>query len=274
MANESESPHRAVLNLLTGHFRETSGYRALRKRGVGDWLLIHTVSGRGRFGHGGGELIAEPGDWVLLRPGTPHDYGVEAELQRWDLVWAHFQPRMEWLALLAWPVAAEGLMRLRVEGAEGDALAAQFLGVHALLNSQRPRREAYAMNGLEALLLGLDAHNEDAEAQAKDQRIQRAMDHLDRHLAGKLLIDDVAGAVGLSPSRLAHLFKDETGQTVQGYLEARRMQVAADLLRRTSFPIKQIAAAAGFESQFYFSQRFSRWTGMSPLAFRQQQDRA
>lgn len=272
MIEVAESPHRTVLNLLTGHFRETSGYRAMRRQGVGDWLLIHTVSGRGRFGHAGGELIAEAGDWVLLRPGTPHDYGVEASLQRWDLVWAHFQPRPDWLAWLNWPPVTDGLLRLHIDGTAGEALAAQFLDVHALLSSQRVRREAFAMNALEAVLLGIDAHN--AKAAPGDPRIRRAMDYLDSHLTEKILIEDVAGAIGLSPSRLAHLFKDETGRTLQSYLEARRMQVAADLLRRTSFPIKQVAAAAGFESQFYFSQRFSRWTGLSPLAFRRQQDRA
>ncbi|UJW87004.1 helix-turn-helix domain-containing protein [Devosia sp. SL43] len=265
MTVAAETPHRAVLSLLTGHFHETSGYRAVRRQGVGDWLLIHTVAGRGRFGHAGGELIAEPGDWVLLRPGTPHDYGVETSLQRWDLVWAHFQPRADWLAWLNWPEQAAGLMRLHVED---EAFGAQFLAVHGLLGSQRLRSDALAMNALEALLLRLDEHNVEGRAKSGDPRIHQAMDFLDRHLAEKLLIDDVADGVGLSPSRLAHLFKQQTGQTVQGYLEARRMQVAADLLRRTSFPIKQVAAAAGFESQFYFSQRFSRWTGLSPLAFR------
>lgn len=97
------------------------------------------------------------------------------------------------------------------------------------------------------------------------------MAFLDTHLAEKLLVDDVAAAVGLSPSRLAHLFRAQTGQTIQGHLEVSRMQMAADLLRRTGFPIKQIAASAGFESPFYFSQRFRRWAGQSPLHYRRQQ---
>lgn len=260
-----ESQYHATRRLLTGHFRETSGYRAFREHGVADWLLIHTVSGRGRFGHAGGELIAEAGDWVLLRPGTRHDYGVEAELQRWELVWAHFQPRAEWLDWLAWPAVADGLLRQHIDS---DHIAAQFLEVHRLLDNQHRRSEALAMNALEALLLACDAHNPHAEARPLDRRIQHALDFLDQHLAEKLLIDDVAEAVGLSPSRLAHLFREETGETVQGHLETRRMQLAADLLRRTGFPIKQIAGQCGFESQFYFSQRFRRFSGQSPLAFR------
>ncbi|MGB3339665.1 MAG: helix-turn-helix domain-containing protein [Devosia sp.] len=272
MSDIAEAPHKAVLSLLTGHFNETSGYRAVRRQGVGDWLMIHTVSGRGRFGHAHGELIAEPGDWVLLRPGTPHDYGVEPTLQRWELVWAHFQPRPDWLTWLAWPRVAEGLMRQRIDGIEGEELARQFLGVHHLLNSQRHGREAFAMNALEAVVLGCGAFNHAEQASRGDSRIGRALDYLDRHLAEKILIDDVAQAVGLSSSRLSHLFKAETGQTLQGYLEARRLQLGADLLRRTGFPIKQIAATAGFENQFYFSQRFRRWTGLSPLQFRRKED--
>jgi len=268
MADLPEAPHKAVRSLLTGHFHETSGYRAVRRQGVGDWLLIHTISGRGRVGHAGGDLMVQAGDWVLLRPGTPHDYGVEPELQRWELLWAHFQPRSDWFAWLGWPSVAEGLMHLHIEG---EMLAQQFLDAHALLNSQRERREAYAMNALEAVLLGCDAQNGAARAKQGDTRIRRALDYLDSHLTEKVLIEDVASAIGLSPSRLAHLFKDETGQTLQGHLEARRMQVASELLRRTGFPIKQVAAAAGFESPFYFSQRFRRWTGMSPLQFRRQQ---
>jgi AraC family transcriptional regulator of arabinose operon len=266
-----DTPHQAVVSLLTGHFRETSGYRAVRRNGVGDWLLIQTVSGRGRFGYHGGELLAEPGDWVLLRPGAPHDYGVEPVLQHWDLVWAHFQPRADWLPLLAWPEVAPGLMRLRPEDDSATELGRRLLEVHDLLTGQQPRREAFAMNALEALLLNCDLHN-DRAAPTGDRRINLAMDYLEGHLAAKVLIEDVAAAVGLSPSRLAHLFKDQTGETLQGHLEARRMQVAADLLRRTSFPIKQIAATSGFESPFYFSQRFRKWTGLSPMQFRRRQD--
>lgn len=270
MSEIAEDPYQATRRLLTGHFHETSGYRAVRRRGVGDWLLVHTTGGRGRFGHAGGELIVEPGDWVLLRPGTPHDYGVEATLERWELVWAHFQPRADWGDWLDWPAEAEGLMRLRIEGEE---LTERFLAVHQLCIGQEMRSEARAFHALEGLLLGLDEHNQKREARPGDERIRRALAFVGDRLGEKLLVEDIAEAVGLSPSRLAHLFRQETGETLQGHIEARRMRLAVDLLRQTSFPIKQIAASAGFESPFYFSQRFRRFAGLSPQQFRQRQDR-
>lgn len=269
MAELPDTPYQPTRSLLTGHFHEQSGYRAIRRQGSGDWLLILTLDGQGRFGHAGGELLTSPGDWVLLRPGTPHDYGVEPQLQRWELLWAHFQPRADWFAWLGWPEAAKGLMRLRIAGDARQELTAQFLRVHELLGSQRRHAEALALNALEALLLGCDAQQDQQAAPNQDPRIARALDYLELHMAEKILIEDVAAAVGLSASRLAHLFRQHTGQSIQQHLELRRMQVAAELLRRTGFPIQQVAATTGFDSPFYFSRRFAQWAGLSPLAFRQ-----
>lgn len=265
MAQAQEFRHTPVLQLLTGHFNETSGYRVLRPDGVGDWLLIHTIAGAGRFGHLGGDLISSPGDWVLIRPGTLHDYAVAPAAAAWELLWVHFQPRAHWLEWLDWPAVAPGLMLLH----PGQQKAAEhFHDAHRLLHGDLRHREAFAMHALEGLLLECSLSNPLAAMSHHDERVRRAMDYLERNLARKVLVSDVAAAVGLSTSRLAHLFTAETGQTVQRYLEARRMQRASELLSRTGFSVQQIAETVGFESQFYFSQRFKRWTKQSPLAFR------
>ena len=94
------------------------------------------------------------------------------------------------------------------------------------------------------------------------------MDYIERNIARRLTLADIASAAGLSTSRLSHLFREQSGQTPQHYLESLRMQRASELLRRTGFSIKQIASAVGFDSQFYFSQRFKARTKLSPSSFR------
>ncbi len=256
MNTTDETPHDDVLRLLTGHFDEAAGYRAYRPKGVGDWLLVLTLSGVGRFGHPNGSYRAEAGDWVLLPPGIPHDYGVAEDAERWELVWAHFRPRADWHEWLRWPRLHSGLRVLRPDRDQG-ALAAQFLRVHDLLGSGQRRAEALAMNALEALLLQCDMHNP-PDTNRLDERVQRATAFMEAHLGERVSVGDVGRGVGLSPSRLSHLFRAQTGQSVQGYLEGVRLRRAIDLLQRTSFPIKLIAAEVGFESQFYFSRRFAR----------------
>lgn len=254
---------------MTGHFHQGSGFRAYRSRGVQDWLLVHTLSGQGRFGHPGGEIIATPGDWVLLRPGTLHDYGVEPSLKQWELLWAHFQPRADWLGWLNWPAVHDGLMRLRLDDTpERKKIVDRFFQAHGLLNSNLRYHETFAMNALEEVLLWCDQHNPLSVESGGDPRVRDAMDHLARHLERKITLDDLAGEVGLSASRLSHLFKAESGQTPQQYLEACRMKRAAELLQRTTFSVKQIASAVGFDSPFYFSLRFKAWTKQSPTLYR------
>lgn len=264
MADVEPPRYVSVLELLTGHFNEGSGYRIVRRDGVGDWLLIATLSGKGRFGHAGGDLIVEPGDWVLIRPGTFHDYGVEASLRQWELLWVHFQPRAHWLPWLNWPSVAPGLMRLTMP----DEATHRFHEVHRLFSGEQRRREAYAMNALEALLLDCDRHNPLATASTYDTRVRRALDYLGSNLARKATLADIAGAAGLSVSRLSHLFREQTGQTPQQHLENLRMRYAAELLERTGFSVKQIADAVGFESAFYFSLRFKARTKLSPTDYR------
>ena len=272
MSDPVEVFHHPVLQLLTGHFREASGYRAYRRGGVGDWLVIYTVSGQGRFGHPDGELVAGPGDWVLLRPGTRHDYGVDTTVKRWELIWAHFQPRAEWQRLLAWPPVHGGLMRLRIDGSAGTRIARRFSDVHKLRNTELPHRDMVAMNALEDVFLQCDRQN--APARRGDERVRKALDYMEQHIDRKLSLNTLAAAVGLSPSRLAHLFSAESGQTPQRYLEGLRMQRAADLLERTSFSVKQIAGAVGFDNPLYFSLRFKAFTHSSPTEFRQENAQA
>ncbi|MBJ3783376.1 helix-turn-helix domain-containing protein [Devosia sediminis] len=264
MRDPVETPYSSTAPLLTGHFREAQGYRAYRPNGVDDWLLVLTLSGGGRFGHEGGEVTTVAGVWMLLPPGTAHDYRVADGAPGWELLWAHFQPRADWHALLDWPILGGAL-----RGMTGNAdLSDQFLRVHQHLISGRRRAEALAMNAMETLFLACDEHLASV-ADTIDRRVERAMRFVETHLAEPLSVATIAAEAGLSPSRLAHLFRDVTGQSLQAFVEQRRMVRAADLLRRTSFPVKRVAAEVGFESPFYFSRRFARWSGKSPVAFRQ-----
>ena len=269
------TPHVTASPLLTGHFRQKRGYRAWREQGTEDWLLIYTVGGKGRFGYRGGELIAEVGDLVLIKPGTLHDYGVEDSLERWELLWVHFRPpaqRVEWLEWMAWPAAAEeapGLMRLRLAGALRQRVRRRLLEMHQLATGGHPRREALAMNALEEVLLWCDAVNP-LHAQGRlDPRVRAAMDAMCRRLGEKVLLEELAAGVNLSVSRLAHLFREEVGVSPQQFLEAQRLERAKQLLALTADSVKEIAYRLGFSSAFYFSLRFKRYTGRSPKVWRE-----
>ena len=268
MPQRVETPHPNFVHLVTGHF-EHHHVAAWRERGTADWLLIYTVAGRARCGYEGGEILALPGDILLLRPGTRHDYGEETTVRRWELLWTHFHPKPDWLDLLLWPEEAPGLMRLSLPPGEArDRILARFFDVHRLASSAFPRHTRFAMNALEEVLLLCDALNPRSQTARLDARIERTLHYLNRHLAESLSLADLAQVSGLSVSRLSHLFHRQVGITPQQYQEAQRLSRAKQLLELTRRPIQAIAEEVGFENPFYFSLRFKRQTGLSPRAYR------
>jgi AraC family transcriptional regulator, arabinose operon regulatory protein len=126
--------------------------------------------------------------------------------------------------------------------------------------------KSMAMNALEEALLWCAKHV--LRKSEHDSRIEQAEEYLCQHLRDHVTLDDLADAVGLSVSRLSHLFKQQTGVTPQRYYEVQRLERARQLLELTSLPIKSIATEVGFESPFYFTLRFKRYAGKSPRKYR------
>jgi len=122
------------------------------------------------------------------------------------------------------------------------------------------------MNALEELLLLCDAANLD-HGSSLDNRVQAAVEFMAAYIADKIALADIAAAVSLSPSRLSHVFKTQTGLAPLQYLEMRRLERAKQLLERTALSIKEIAAEVGYDP-FYLSQRFKQQTGLAPRDFR------
>ena len=269
MPDKHEETHPDVGHLVTGRFRETAGYETWRARGTDDWLLIATLDGGGRFGGDGPQILAKPGDLVLVHPHTRHDYGVAPEAGVWEFLWTHFHPRPDWAPWLLWPEAVPGIGLLTLKDADlrGRAFA-RFAQAHELATSALRRRETFAMNALEEVLLLCDLGNPRARPSRLDPRIEEAMNFLCRRLGEPTGLDDLASHVGLSVSRLAHLFRQEVGLTPQQFLEGQRLHRARQLLELTARPIAAIAAEVGYENPFYFTLRFKRETGYSPRDYR------
>lgn len=263
-----ETPYSTVERLLTGHERRTLN-RCWRPHGTPTPLLIHTLSGRGvvRIGEDEDPHAMSPGDTVLWPAGAPQDFGSDDAAEAWELVWAHFHPRQQWYEWLTWPVLGDGVVRMlappsRLRARIQDAL----LETDSYARSALPRATDHALNALERALLWLDAANPEPVRLAEP--IQEAVLFISHHLDQRLRVEDIAAAARLSPSRLAHLFKQQVGVSPARFVEQRRMERARALLESTTLPVGAIAATTGFSTQFYFAARFNAHTGMSPSEWR------
>jgi AraC family transcriptional regulator of arabinose operon len=270
--------HTPTVNpIVAGRFTEGATYNTWRPSGTKDYLLILTVSGSGRFGHAHGEVTTAPGDLVILRPGTPHDYATARGATGWGLLWAHFLPRpfwQEWITGLPTAAAGVALLSLGAESPERVAVESSLDAMYRYATGGLPRRTEFALNALEAALLHCDAANPLASARATfDERVFRTMEQLrGERLAEPISLEQLARAVNLSPSRLSHLFKAQTGRTLGQFQEEERLLRAQQLLTLTNRSVTAIAEEVGFASPFYFTLRFKKHTGQSPREFRRRDE--
>jgi len=101
-----------------------------------------------------------------------------------------------------------------------------------------------------------------------DRRIRRVASVLEQQYRDPPSVEQLADDVGLSVSRLSHLFRQETGLSVQGFILERRLMMAAMLLVQTHERISQIAYSVGFGDVSNFNHAFKRRFSMSPRQYR------
>jgi AraC family transcriptional regulator of arabinose operon len=116
--------------------------------------------------------------------------------------------------------------------------------------------------------MGRNSVNSRRSARQPDSRIARALDLLTDGLAHPFVEEQMARAVGLSPSRFRHLFREQVGDSARNFQERQRMRRARELLATSRQTIGEVAAALGFSNPFYFTLRFKKHTGEGPRAFR------
>ncbi|THF64030.1 AraC family transcriptional regulator [Pseudothauera nasutitermitis] len=81
--------------------------------------------------------------------------------------------------------------------------------------------------------------------------------------------EDVAARLNVSVRTLHRQLKEE-GLSLQRLKNEVRREQAIKLLLQTQKPVKQVAAAVGFDSEKSFSRAFRAWTGTTPRRFRRQ----
>ncbi|SIS57506.1 AraC family transcriptional regulator, arabinose operon regulatory protein [Alicyclobacillus vulcanalis] len=123
---------------------------------------------------------------------------------------------------------------------------------------------------LRALCLTFDKYGYDPKrATPVPIAAERIRAYIERHAAEDLSLSDIAAAVGLSVSRVVHIFKEAYGQTVVQYLQSVRLQMACDRMRFSTLNLEEIADRCGFHSYSYFYRVFRQKYGISPREFRQ-----
>ena len=107
----------------------------------------------------------------------------------------------------------------------------------------------------------------DADVPAVDPRVQRTIEAIRRRLDGPWSLADAAAVAALSPSRLRHLFVQETGTSFRAYVLWLRLNVAIEAAMAGA-SWTEAAHAAGFADSAHLSRTHRRMLGIEPTAIR------
>lgn len=103
---------------------------------------------------------------------------------------------------------------------------------------------------------------------ALDGLVGAAVRYFEKNMTGKIQLDDVARALGVSVSGLIQHFRARTGTTPMRYLNQMRLTQAETLLCTSDRTLADIAEQCGFDNAFYFSNVFRKARGVSPSNYR------
>lgn len=252
-------PERDGRIIFGDQFDQDDTYRTSRPQGMKDWLIIYTLAGEGYFRTPSGEKRCGEGQAALLRAGVPHEYGTVPG-GRWRFLWIHYPGLPEngylpdeqvWIEQLS-----EGTLRERIE-----------TSFRHVLQDSRDRFGLWQQlceNSIREILLLL-ARQLNRQV---DPRIEHALQLLSYSMKEELRMDALARQVGLSVSRLSHLFKQETGHTVVEHLNRMRIRQAALLMERQGRHAAEAASDVGYQNYNHFAEQFRKYTGVSPRAYR------
>ncbi len=100
--------------------------------------------------------------------------------------------------------------------------------------------------------------------------IALCIDYIYDNLHARVTLDELADYVGLNPSYLSRLFKEEVGCPISLYIRRQKLETAKNMLIYSEYKPSEISNILAFPSQSYFTEIFSKYTGLTPSKYRKE----
>ena len=137
-----------------------------------------------------------------------------------------------------------------------------------LINKQRTFYDKIESRGIVFQLLSHFLKQAQSKMEIKDQRIEKAISYIRKHIYENIDLDMLATKSCLSKDHFIRLFKKETGTPPLKYINLKKIEKAQLSLVTDSLTVKEIAYRLAFEDCSYFNRLFKKVTGLTPQQYR------
>lgn len=104
---------------------------------------------------------------------------------------------------------------------------------------------------------------------AKHKKVREATTYIRENYQSALSLQVIAEQLYVSKGYLSRIFREVTGVNVTDYINIQRIKYAKELLTGSKSNITEISELTGYDSITYFEKVFHKYTGTSPLKYRQ-----
>lgn len=98
--------------------------------------------------------------------------------------------------------------------------------------------------------------------------VEAAVQYIDEHYSEDVTLEMIADMVYVSSNYLSRLFSNEVGQGFMEYITSKRIEKAKQLLGEKDSKAFDVGDRVGYENPQYFSRIFKKYTGMSPIEYK------
>ena len=200
------------------------------------------------------------GDLILIPAGTIHKtlYEVPEYTRRLIYCPAHFIPTkiVDSLPSILYHYRAPELRQ-------------DITDIFDTVEREQEKNDQFSMDIIQNqihMLFYLIIRNKPARSQKGNMYVSEAISFIKDNYDRDIRLPDIAELYSVSPEHLSRVFKKETGFTFREYLNMIRLQKAETMLKNEpKATVSDIAFRCGFNDSNYFSDKFKKAYGYSPI---------
>ena len=248
--------------------------------------LVYVLDGRAHHTLGDETMELKKGDLFIMDVGVEHEFRVE-DGEKITLCNCLFYPEF-----LTRVITGDSFIDLAYDmffsGYEDDRGAKGYLYllgkdtseierlVLEMVDEQEKKREGY-LKVIRSLLSVVLIKNfrlcESSKKRPPLPSVQRKIvgeivDYVAAHDSKDLSVGEISHAMFFSPSYLSRVFKQHTGKSLVRFIQSKKVETAAELLRATDYPIDKVMLDAGYSDKKHFYEVFSEVYGVTPGEYR------
>ncbi len=99
-------------------------------------------------------------------------------------------------------------------------------------------------------------------------QISSAIDYMEKNYSGEISMDFLANEAKMAPSTFRRVFKQTTRLPPTDFLIQLRIEKAAEMLSQKNVKVTDASLASGFWNSSYFTRKFKKIMGMTPVEYR------